>query len=194
MEIHFNHHDPKATQVTKPNIMERSTVLQGRSHRRSILSLSEPSQPNYGLPPEALSWHWFVDQNSLKISILHITKPLGNFCIQVVAFHWLEKGMTIHSSVLAWRIPWTEEPCGLQSMGLQRVRLVWEANILYSFHWNKATVIYWGPDSQNFLELLTPVINRNYDSLTFNQIQSYSTLCNPIDCSLPGSFGMGFFK
>ena len=33
----------------------------------------------------------------------------------------LEKGMTTHSSILAWRIPGTEEPGGLQSMGLQRV-------------------------------------------------------------------------
>ena len=33
----------------------------------------------------------------------------------------LEKGMATHSSTLAWRIPWTEEPGRLQSMGLQRV-------------------------------------------------------------------------
>ena len=33
----------------------------------------------------------------------------------------LEEGMATHSSLLAWRIPWTEEPGGLQSMGLQRV-------------------------------------------------------------------------
>ena len=33
----------------------------------------------------------------------------------------LEKGTASHSSTLAWRIPWTEEPGGLQSMGLQRV-------------------------------------------------------------------------
>ena len=33
----------------------------------------------------------------------------------------LEEGMATHCSVLAWRIPWTEEPGGLQSMGLQRV-------------------------------------------------------------------------
>ena len=32
----------------------------------------------------------------------------------------LEKGVTTHSSILAWRIPWREEPCGLQSMGSQR--------------------------------------------------------------------------
>ena len=33
----------------------------------------------------------------------------------------LEKGMATHSSILAWRIPWIEEPDGLQSIGLQRV-------------------------------------------------------------------------
>ena len=37
----------------------------------------------------------------------------------------LEKDMATHSSVLAWRIPWTEEPGGLQSMGLQRVGHDW---------------------------------------------------------------------
>ena len=34
----------------------------------------------------------------------------------------LEKGMAAHSSILVWRIPWTEEPGRLQSTGLQRVR------------------------------------------------------------------------
>ena len=33
----------------------------------------------------------------------------------------LEKKMTTHSSILAWRIPWTEEPGGIQSMGSQKV-------------------------------------------------------------------------
>ena len=44
---------------------------------------------------------------------------------QVLSLGWedpLEKEMAIHSSILAWEIPWTEEPGGLQSMGLQRVR------------------------------------------------------------------------
>ena len=35
---------------------------------------------------------------------------------------YLEEGMTTHSSSLAWRIPWTEEPGGIQSKGLQRIR------------------------------------------------------------------------
>ena len=44
---------------------------------------------------------------------------------QVQSLGWddaLEQGMATHSSVLAWRIPWTEEPGGLQSMGSQRAR------------------------------------------------------------------------
>ena len=44
---------------------------------------------------------------------------------QVQSLGWedpLKKGMATHSSILASRIPWTEESGGLQSMGLQRVR------------------------------------------------------------------------
>ena len=37
----------------------------------------------------------------------------------------LEKGMATHSSILAWRIPWTEKPGGVQSIGWQRVRRAW---------------------------------------------------------------------
>ena len=33
----------------------------------------------------------------------------------------LEEGVATHSSILAWRMPWTEEPGGLQSIGLQKV-------------------------------------------------------------------------
>ena len=43
---------------------------------------------------------------------------------QVRSLGWediLEKGMAVHSSILAWRIPWTEEPSEPQSIGLQRV-------------------------------------------------------------------------
>ena len=40
----------------------------------------------------------------------------------------LEKGMATHSSILAWRIPWTETPGRLQSMGLHRVRHNWATN------------------------------------------------------------------
>ena len=45
---------------------------------------------------------------------------LSNF-IFTFHFHALEEEMATHSSVLAWRIPWTEEPGGLLSMGSHRV-------------------------------------------------------------------------
>ena len=45
----------------------------------------------------------------------------------------LEKGMTTYSSILAWRIPWTEEPAELQSMGSQRVRHDWATNTHFFF-------------------------------------------------------------
>ena len=46
----------------------------------------------------------------------------------------LEKGMATHSSILAWRILWTEEPDRLQSMGIQRVGHDRATNILLHFH------------------------------------------------------------
>ena len=48
-----------------------------------------------------------------------------NFCTpqgQVISGFPMEKEMATHSSILAWRIPWMEEPGGLQSTGSQRVR------------------------------------------------------------------------
>ena len=50
----------------------------------------------------------------------------------------LEKGMDTHSSILSWRIPWTEEPGGLQSMGSQRVEHDWATELNWtdsSFQW-----------------------------------------------------------
>ena len=55
---------------------------------------------------------------------------------QVRSLGWedpLEVCMTIHSSILAWRIPWIEEPGGLQSMGSQRIRHDWATNTFTFF-------------------------------------------------------------
>ena len=51
----------------------------------------------------------------------------------------LEKAMAPHSSTLAWKIPWTEEPGGLQSMESQRVRHDWATSLsLFTFmHWRR---------------------------------------------------------
>ena len=51
----------------------------------------------------------------------------------------LEKAMATHSSTLAWKIPWMEEPGGLQSMGWQRVGHDWATSLsLFTFmHWRR---------------------------------------------------------
>ena len=45
----------------------------------------------------------------------------------------LEEGMATHSSILAWKTPWTEEPGRLQSMGSQRVRHDWATTLSLYF-------------------------------------------------------------
>ena len=57
--------------------------------------------------------------------------------VQSLGRESLEAGMATHSSILAWRIPWTEEPGGLQSMGLQRVRHDWAANDIHIYTYTK---------------------------------------------------------
>ena len=75
-----------------------------------------------------------VIYNFIVTSVLGITleKVYGDLCL-IQETHAqslsqedpLEKEMAIHPSILAWRIPWTEEPGRLQSMGSQRVRHDW---------------------------------------------------------------------
>ena len=53
-----------------------------------------------------------------------VKNPPAVWEIWVRSLGWenpLEEGMATHSSILSWRTPWTEEPGGLQSLGLQRV-------------------------------------------------------------------------
>ena len=47
----------------------------------------------------------------------------------------LEKGMATHSSILSWRIPWTQEPGSLQSMGSQRLRQDWATEQKQQKYW-----------------------------------------------------------
>ena len=65
---------------------------------------------------ENLTWTSLVAQTVKHLSTMRETR--------VQSLGWedsLEKEMEIHSSIIAWKIPWTEEPGGLQSMGSQRV-------------------------------------------------------------------------
>ena len=57
---------------------------------------------------------------------------------------YVEKEMATHTSILAWRIPWMEEPGGLQSKGSQRVRHDWATSLSLSLcHYNKLPQTQW---------------------------------------------------
>ena len=54
---------------------------------------------------------------------LRISSPMQEVRVQFLGWDdTLEEEMATHSSILAWEIPWTEEPGGLQPMGSQRAR------------------------------------------------------------------------
>ena len=78
----------------------------------------------------------------------------------------LEKEMATHSSTLAWEMPWMEEPGGLQSMGMQRVRHDRATKLPLSFNTTREAL---------------------YLLVQFSSVaQSCLTLCNPMDCSKSG--------
>ena len=75
-------------------------------------------------------------EDTTQHTALHFQKNILAFCTSHTDIHMhtslvqedpLEKEMATHSSILAWEIPWTEKPSGLQSMGLQRVK-TWLSN------------------------------------------------------------------
>ena len=66
-----------------------------------------------------------------SLYILHII-PDQIYHLQMSSVIHLEKEMATHSSILAWKIPWTERPGRLQSMGSQRVRHDWATSLSLS--------------------------------------------------------------
>ena len=115
----------------------------------------------------------------------------------------LEKGMATRSSIHAWRIPWTEETGGLQSMGSQRVRhkLRWlSTHAQWTLHSHQ---IEWGSpyQSSEIYMKFTFHVNLNEKVRAEPCIACYFvcvcaqpclTLCNPTDCSpqAPPSMGL----
>ena len=89
----------------------------------------------------------------------------------------LEKGMATHSTILAWRIPWTEEPGGLQSMRSQRVRHDWTTDTftLYMFLWCRWSFCH----HPSLSTMLSPVA-KNYMALFCIKLYDF-TLVHGID-------------
>ena len=83
------------------------------------------------LPPLTPS-HPFKSSQSVWLCSMHYIATSHHLCIS-------EKAMAPHSSPLAWKIPWMEEPGRLQSMGSRRVGLDWATSLsLFTFmHWRR---------------------------------------------------------
>ena len=90
--------------------------------------------PTRGVKRRILRWTRNVTGRGGRIS-----KCNCKLCIWVVFSILPEKAMTPHSSTLAWKIPWMEEPGGLQSVGLPRVRHNWATSLsLFPFmNWRR---------------------------------------------------------
>ena len=85
------------------------------------------------------NWTTTTDEqlNTWASLVAQMVKNLPAMQTWVQSLSWedsLEKGMATHSSILAWRMPWTEEPGGLQPMGLQRVRQDWVTNTFTAYN------------------------------------------------------------
>ena len=103
-----------------------------QTNRKSMLQGKKkwlPKEEGLGSGPNG--WMGSKDTN-LQLP----NKSCGYKCI---AWWLLEKAMATHSSTLAWKIPWTEEPGGLRSMGLPQVRHDWASSLsLFTFmHWRR---------------------------------------------------------
>ena len=115
--------------------MSPERVLQGREQIARVLAtleaLPERTRRVFILVRfEEMSYKLVAQRLGISVSAVekHVMKALRQLHARLrdededtFHFHALEKEMATHSSIRAWKIPWTEEPGGSQSMGLQRV-------------------------------------------------------------------------
>ena len=90
-------------------------------HFRFILN------PGYSDPKTADIYLFIYFKRASQVALVVKNPPAnaGDIRSCVRSLGWedpLKEGMATHSSILVWRIPWTEDPVGLQSIALQRVR------------------------------------------------------------------------
>ena len=95
----------------------------------------------------------------------------------------LEKEMAIHSSTLAWKIPWTEEPDRLQSMGSQRVGFDWATSLYIVFGFGKGIIGF-----LKWVGKFSCPVFIFWKSLWWCSVtKSCLTFCDPVNCSMPDS-------
>ena len=108
------------------------------------------------------SWWWTGRPGVLRFMRSQSRTRLGNWT-ELNVYIPLEKGITTHSSILAWRIPWTEKPGRLQFMGLHRVGHDWVTNTsFFSVHNPNKHNILCSKESPCLLKVLTVLSLKNH--------------------------------
>ena len=107
-----------------------------KSHQNHLEYPLKPSAP-WVRPPELLSPSVGLSEPGSCLQVMLITfpgTPLGEPLL-----HFTERAMATHSSTLAWKIPWTEEPGRLQSMGSLGVGHNWATSLSHFtfMHWRR---------------------------------------------------------
>ena len=109
-------------------VLEKTLLRVPWTARRSKQSILKEISPEYSLEELMLKLklqsfgHLIQRTDSLVAQMVKRLPAMQDTRVQFLGWEDpLEKEMVTHSSTLAWKIPWTEEPGGLQSMGLQRV-------------------------------------------------------------------------
>ena len=115
-----------------------------------LISLQSKGRSRVFSSTTVWKYQFFSAQPSLY---MHIYAPL---------YLYIEKEMATHSSILAWKIPWTEEHGGLQSMGSQRVWHGWATNTFSSVQWLSRVRLFTTPwKAAHQASLATPAPGTN---------------------------------
>ena len=126
MQVSFTH--PQTCPKTSMHLVKASDILykilMWRKVEKKLAILTQTEWLSRGVIwPPCLSTFSFLPRASLVMQMIKNLPAMWETRVQSLGHEYpLEKWMATHSSILPWRIPWTEEPGRLQSMGLQRVR------------------------------------------------------------------------
>ena len=141
-------------------VMTETTYCTTHAHHEVLTWLLTAlcSSPKWALPWKPwLLLHWGLKQHRSYVIWGYVMATLW-LCYSNVMASTLP-AMAPHSSTLAWRIPWTEEPSGLKSMGLLRVGHNWATSLSLSIfmHWRRKwppTPVFLPGDSQGWGSLV----------------------------------------
>ena len=145
------------------SLFQRVDRIESRIEGTRTCAINVRHEWNCRLP--SFSYCWWSFSSTISYLLSFLLDFTGGSDSKASAYNagdlgWedlLKKEMPTHSSILAWKIPWTEEPGRLQSMGLQRVRPDWATSL-------------------SFLSFLTPPVSNSSCLFTWCQ-PLYASCC-----------------